>query len=593
MTTIKILPEILSNKIAAGEVVERPSSVVKELVENAIDAASRRIHIEVEKGGRSLIRVADDGLGMAHDDALLAIERYATSKIYTDEDLFSISTLGFRGEALPSIASVSRFSLITREDDSASGTEIHIEGGKIIRVSETGAPKGTMMTVKHLFFNTPARRKFLKTVNTEMGHIADIVQSMALGHPDIRFKLTHNGKTVYHFTPSSDPVSRVADVLGKDVKNDLYPVTANENGVAITGWAASDRHTRSTSRGIYVFVNKRFVRDKVISHALFEGFSGRLMKGQFPLAVLFIDLDPVRVDVNVHPTKHEVRFLDAKQVHDAVAKAVANALRQTVVPTRPPLPVAPALNSDFPDHPRTINTPGSFRETVRSYPKSKKSPWVPGRMPEKPPEKGIPEQKDLWEKRFFGDLSVIGQLHNSYIVCQSADGIILIDQHAAHERVVYEEMKSRDGDKKIHRQKLLIPETLDLGYREAEILNSLVEDLDRAGMEIEPFGGNTFALKAVPAILANQEINPIIMEIIEKMINIGFKPGVGNAIDECHIIMACHSAIRANQALTGNQMTALLHQLDGCENPGNCPHGRPTWVRWTVTDLEKQFRRIV
>ena len=590
MAAVKILPEILSNKIAAGEVVERPASVVKELVENAVDANSTQIHVDVEKGGRSLIRVADDGVGMSHDDALLAIERYATSKIYTDKDLFSISTLGFRGEALPSIASVSKFSLITREDGSTTATEIQIEGGKILRVTETGAPKGTMVTIKNLFFNTPARRKFLKTINTEMGHIADIVQSMALGHPGIRFKLTHNGKTVYHFTPSSDPAFRAAEILGKEIQKDLLPINAEEDGIMITGWAASDRHTRSSARGIYVFVNKRFVRDKVVSHALFEGYAGRLMKGHYPLAVLFIELSPDQVDVNVHPTKHEVRFLESKRVHDTVAKAVATVLHRAVVTTAPIFPKPPPLKTK--ENFRFNGIPGratmGVHELAVPYPRKKISPPVV----EKIIKEDHPAQKNLWEKRFFSDIAVIGQLHNSYIVCQSTESLILIDQHAAHERVVYEEIKFRAEDKKIHRQKLLIPETFDLGYREADILNLLLGDLKNAGMEIEPFGGNTFALKAVPAILADREIKPVVMEIIEKMIEMDFKPGLTLAIDECYMIMACHSAIRANQVLTLQQISALLIQLDKCENPSNCPHGRPTWIRWTVKDLEKQFRRI-
>ena len=404
MSAVKILPEILSNKIAAGEVVERPASVVKELVENAIDANSTQIHIDVEKGGRSLIRVADDGVGMAHDDALLSIERYATSKIYTDDDLFSISSLGFRGEALPSIAAVSRFSLITREKDDATGTEIYIEGGKILRVSDIGAPKGTMITVNNIFYNTPARRKFLKTVNTEMGHIADIVQSMALGNPHIRFKLTHNGKTVYHFTPSPDPVTRVTDILGKEVKNNLFPIKANKNGISIKGWVASDRHTRSTSRGIYIFVNQRFVRDKVILHALFEGYAGRLMKGQFPLAVVFIDLSPDRVDVNVHPTKHEIRFLDSKTVHDAVAETVATALRGTLTPPKTVLPQKPPVDFGFSAKRHQSDITPAFQQTFTPSSQDK----IETRTTEKIQQGNISEQKGLWEKRFFSDLSVIG-----------------------------------------------------------------------------------------------------------------------------------------------------------------------------------------
>jgi len=327
MTQIKILPEILSNKIAAGEVVERPSSVVKELVENALDAASTRITIEVENGGRSLIRVADNGIGMGHDDALLSLERYATSKIYKDNDLFSISTLGFRGEALPSIAAVSKFTLTTNDDTVHTGTEIVVEGGKIKRVSEVGAPKGTMVTIKQLFFNMPARKKFLKTTGTEIGHITDAVSGVTLAWPGTYFKLLHNGKVVNRWSIKSDPIERVVDVLGKTIKNDLHRIRFNIDDLSVSGWVASPRITRSTSRGIYVYVNGRNVRDRIIQHALFEGYAGRVQKGRFPLAVLLLKVPADQVDVNVHPAKHEIRFAQQKRIHDAVADAVSKMLR--------------------------------------------------------------------------------------------------------------------------------------------------------------------------------------------------------------------------------------------------------------------------
>ena len=327
MSKIKILPESLSNKIAAGEVVERPSSVVKELVENALDAGSTRLIIEVDNGGRSLIRVSDDGTGMSRDDALLAIERYATSKIKNERDLFSIDTLGFRGEALPSIAAVSRFSLVTREETSGTGTQIIIEGNKIKDVSEVGAPSGTMITVKQIFFNTPARRKFLKTVNTEMGHIADIVASIAMGRPDVQFKLLHNRKIVKNWSLASDPLERVIDILGKDIKNYLHRIESKDNNLSISGWLSSPRFTRKTSRGIYVYVNGRFVRDRVIQHALFDGYRERLVKGQFPLGVLFMHIPFDQVDVNVHPTKNEIRFVNQRKVHEKVAKTVSETLK--------------------------------------------------------------------------------------------------------------------------------------------------------------------------------------------------------------------------------------------------------------------------
>ena len=326
MSKIRILSDIVSNKIAAGEVVERPASVVKELVENSLDAGSTKIVVEIEKGGRRLVRVSDNGCGMNRDDSLLSLERYATSKIFSDADLFSIKSLGFRGEALPSIAAVSRFTLVTREAGATSGTEIQVAGGKVLKVTETGAPPGTMITVENLFYNTPARRKFMKTVTTEMGHIADIANSIALGRSDVHYKLIHNGKSLKSWPPASDRFDRVADVLGNDLRGDLYPLSKKSEMVHVEGWISSPRVFRSTSRAVFIFVNGRFVRDRVVQHALYAGYQQRLVKGRYPMAALFVNLPSDQLDVNVHPTKHEVRFSKQKRVHDLVQCAVAETL---------------------------------------------------------------------------------------------------------------------------------------------------------------------------------------------------------------------------------------------------------------------------
>ena len=590
MSKIKILPEILSNKIAAGEVVERPASVVKELVENALDAAGSRISIEIEKGGRSLIRVSDNGVGMSRDDALLALERYATSKISRDEDLFAISTLGFRGEALPSIASVSRFTLVTKDESSATGTAINIEGGTIKRVSDVGAPAGTMVTVGQLFFNTPARRKFLKTVNTEMGHIADTVAGFALGRPEVQFRLVHNRKELKSWPAAANHVDRVVDVLGREVKNDLYRIEFDDEAVSVAGWVSSPLVTRSTSRGIYIYVNGRFVRDRVIRHALVEGYSGRLMKGKFPVAVLFIKVPYDRVDVNVHPAKHEIRFAQQKRVHDAVAGAVAGTLqfgdRSEWITKKSPAEPPSTARHQIAEQAAHYGRPQ--KEFPCQHPAS--SVHEPATSNE---QRATSTQAPLWKEKRFGDLRVIGQVHNTYILCESTAGLILIDQHAAHERILFEQLKSRSAASKAASQKLIIPETIELGYREAQILTQLIPDLNDLGLEIEPFGGNTFVVKAVPAQLANREIKPLVIEIVEKMAEIGFAPGLEKVLDECLILMACHGAIRANQELSDRQIKGLLEQLDQCDNPSYCPHGRPIWIRWSLRALEKSFKRIV
>ena len=593
MAKIKILPENLSNKIAAGEVVERPAAVVKELVENALDAEATRIIIEVEKGGRSLMRVSDNGVGMGHDDALLAIERYATSKISTDDDLFAIRTLGFRGEALPSIAAVSRFKLITRNHTADTGTEVMVDGGKIKNVSEVGAPEGTMITVKQLFFNTPARRKFLKTIGTEMSHIADIVSRIALGHPEVQFRLIHNNKVVKSWPLVSQHLDRVADVLGKDSRQDLHPIEVARNGVSISGWICSPRVTRRTSRGLYIFVNGRFVRDRSIQHGVFQGYAQRLVKGQFPIAAVFIKVPFDQVDVNVHPTKNEVRFVNPHQVHEAVKSAIAQTLYEIDrldwrPENRPQSPEAQKTS-------RVVESISTFKPANREAVKGDFG--FEGDEHKTEDRRQISEsgaqdrQAVLWEDKGFSALRVVGQLHNLYIVCESDVGLVLIDQHAAHERIFFEQLKQRGNEQPSAAQKLLVPETLELSFREAEILGQMLLDLNSLGLEIEPFGGNTFVIKAVPALLSGQDPRPMIYEMVEKTAAVGYSPGLENTLDQCRMVMACHGAIRANQQLSEAQIKGLLHQLDECENPSRCPHGRPIWIRWDLATLEKLFKR--
>ena len=603
MSSIRILPEIISNKIAAGEVVERPASVVKELVENALDAGSERILVEVEKGGRALIRVSDNGSGMSRDDALLSLERYATSKIFSDQDLFSIRTLGFRGEALPSIASVSRFTLVTREAESDAGTEIKVDGGKIKQVADAGAPPGTLIAVKQLFFNTPARRKFLKSIGTEMGHIAEVVSSIALSRPDVHFTLIRDGRKVKDWT-AADQKDRVFDILGREVGSNLVSVEKTAEGYAVNGWIGSPRVSRRTYRSVFVFVNGRYVKDRMIQHALFGGYSQRLVKGQYPLAVLFVTVPFDQMDVNVHPTKSEVKFAKHRLVHDLVQSAVTEALRghdrhgwtlaassiaEQQAAYRPStVPLAERFErrepGEAPAGPAAgykLDTVGVDRTFENRTPASSTRPKA-GRT-----------QETIWPKRKFADLRVAGQVMNTYLVCESSDGLILIDQHAAHERIVYEKLKNRSAERSTGVQKLLVPETVELGFREAGILRKLLPDFQALGLEIEPFGGETFVVKAVPSLLAGREIQPLILEITEKLAAGELTPGLDQALDECLKIMACHSAIRARQDLKEKQLEVLLKELDECENPSHCPHGRPTWIQWNVRELDKLFNRIV
>lgn len=626
MSKIKILPEILSNKIAAGEVVERPASVVKELVENSIDAGSSRIMVEIEQGGRKRILVSDNGQGMERDDALLSLERYATSKIAKDPDLFAIRTLGFRGEALPSIASVSRFILTTREVTADVGTRIEVAGGRINHVTDIGAPPGTMISVAGLFYNTPARRKFLKSISTETGHIADTIASMALCRPAIQFRLSHNSRIVKNWSSVTDPTDRVADVLGTAIKKSLYPVDRTSAAVDVSGWVAASQVNRSTARGIYLFVNGRWVKDRVIRHALFSGYSGRLMKGQYPVAVLFLNVPFDQVDVNVHPTKHEIRFAHQKIVHATVRAAVAEALKKSdpthwQAPDRIPAPrrqpsgdVAEA-QTDYPsairhgdkrtDVPLIDTRGGRNGIAIQLQPpdaEPERLPFsdLPDSQPTPPltsasttPAESPKQQVPLWTPRFFADLNCIGQYKGTYIICESDDGLLLIDQHAAHERIVYEQLKHQSDERRPESQRLLIPETIDLGFREYQILEKLSSALERFGLEVEPFGGNTFVVKSVPLLLDNRNVPALITELVEKAAEIGVNAEIDTVLDGCLMVMACHNAIRAHQHLTDGEIKTMLTQLDACENPSHCPHGRPIWIQWTLRDLEKQFRRIV
>ena len=578
MSQIKILPEILSNKIAAGEVVERPASVAKELIENAIDAESTKLVVEIKKGGRSVIRVSDNGVGMDRDDALLSVERYATSKIHNEKDLFSITTLGFRGEALPSIASVSEMEIVTRGASSEAATRILVVGGKIKEVTEIGAPQGTMVSVNRLFFNTPARRKYLKTEQTEMGHISDTVTRMALALPGIHFKFLHNGRSLGNWSHTPSLLHRIVDVLGGDLENRLYEVDYKGGSVGVHGFVGSPEISRTTSRGLYIYVNGRFVRDKVLNHAVMEAYEGHLMKGKFPLAMLFVNLPHDQVDVNVHPTKNSVRFEAPKQVHDMVAGAVSESLQKF---DRPGWGPTPAVKPTQPLVQYTISPPhGKVSEPEPEF----TSPTY-----KQPPEVTPP----LWPEKYFASLRIIGQLHDTYIVCEAEDGLLLIDQHAAHERIVFESLKSAYNRSAITMQGLLVPETLELSHREADILETLLEDLRSMGLEIEPFGGKTYMVKSVPALLAGRPIKPLVMEIVEKAAEIGLASGLHRGVDECLAIMACHGAIRAKQKLADEQMKALLEQLDTLEHASHCPHGRPTYVHRSLRQVEKDFKRIV
>ena len=577
MAKIRILPEVLSNKIAAGEVVERPCSVLKELLENALDADAKKIVVDVENGGRSLIRVADDGCGMGHDDALLSLERYATSKIFSDDDLFSISTLGFRGEALPSIASVSRLTLITREAASDTATKIQVAGGKIQNVLETGAPRGTLIEVRDLFFNVPARRKFLKSAATEMAHISDTVAAMAMAWPQVSFSLSHNGRSQEVWPAVRSQADRVHAVLGQDTAGAFLEITVSGPGLEIHGWMGPPEAARSSTRALYLFVNGRLVKDQVATHAVMEGYRGRLMKGQYPAAVLFITVPPDEVDVNVHPAKAQVRFAKPGPIHDALARAVSQRLtsldRALWDSSPPPRDSAPAARE----------TSWTAREKYR--------PDLPGRVAplavyERPQEPVFVQDKG---PRSF---SCIGQVFGTYLLCESALGLVIVDQHAAHERILYEKFQAMARQGSVPVQNLLVPETFEMSHEDAGILEALIPEMEKAGLIVERFSGRTFVVKAVPALLSGRPMQGLVRELVDKAALASRSRSLEEAMEQNLKSMACHGAIRANQILSKEEMEALVRDLAQCEHPGQCPHGRPTWIAWTKAELEKDFKRL-
>lgn len=583
MAPIRILSEILSNQIAAGEVVQRPSSVVKELVENSIDAHATRITIEIEGGGKTLIQISDDGHGLARDEALLAIERYATSKIFNQEDLFSISTFGFRGEALPSIASISKFCLVSRTAGQEIGTQIEITGGKLVRVSDVGAPVGTLVEVRQIFFNTPARRKFLKGETTEAGHIVDAVSGLALGNPGVGFRLFINQKLVKHFPPGQDLFQRAQLVLGKEAADKLYPLELEDGPVSITGVCSNPLVTRSSAGRIYLFVNHRLVTDRGLVSSVFQGYKGRIMKGRFPLGVVCVGLPYDQVDVNVHPSKREIKFLTAQPVYQTVSRAVGNALAKA------------QENVTAYAQTRSVNLTSQVHHPPMEW---EISPTVI--LPHKEPDKELVLQEIFQETGNavsrdnpleMNRPRILGQVMGTYLVAEREKNLVLIDQHAAHERVVYETLKKRHQALQVQSQNLLVPEVLDLTHREADLLTGILEDLSGLGLKIEPFGGTSFVIKAVPSLLEEKHLKQMVLEIIDTLGEDRLSDE--NWTDACLISMACHKAVRAKKTMTQQEMVQLVEDLESCDNPLHCPHGRPTMVTFDPVQMQKLFKRRV
>ncbi|MFH1027106.1 MAG: DNA mismatch repair endonuclease MutL [Pseudomonadota bacterium] len=604
---IAILPENLTNKIAAGEVVERPSSVIKELIENSLDAGATDVSVEITAGGRRLIRVTDNGHGMSREDALLSLERHATSKIRSDSDLESILTLGFRGEALPSIASVSRFCLSTREAGSLEGTEIVVEGGRVRDVKSCGMAQGTVIAVEQIFFNTPARLKFMKSAETEAGHVGDVMARLAVSRPDASFSCIGDGREILR-VQRSDLQRRLSQVVGKDTTSHLHRVDSGGEYVSVSGFVSGPSLVRSGPQAMFTYVNGRFVRDKVVQHAIMQAYRGVIDRGRYPVVALFIQLPVGEVDVNVHPTKHEVRFRRQSTVHDGIQAAVEGVLRlspwlsgKPVVTTS--LPVPPPAQAYRERIAAAAQASLALPRREQHYP----MPPVQARAEDKGtipvseaslPAAAVAEAEVPFQAEqrtpvagYFSSLALIGQFHGEYILCQSGSDLVIIDQHAASERVAYQRLKQQCRDGRVESQRLLFPETVELSFSEVAVAGRFRDNLAGIGFELEHFGGNTLMIAAVPRISSEKDAIGLVREILADLAGLGTSAAFQEALDELLSRIACHSVVRGFHALESRQIKELLHSMDETEFAASCPHGRPVSHVVRLDELEKIFKR--
>ncbi len=587
---ITMLPDTLIDRIAAGEVVERPASVVKELVDNALDAGASEIAVLVEGNGTSLIRVSDDGEGVAREDVPLAFERHSTSKIRSEADLAGIATMGFRGEALPSIASVAAVEMVSRPASQELGCRHRVENGRKGSPAAAGCPPGTTVEVRDLFYHVPARLKFMKSPRTEIKYVSDVVNRAALAHPSVHFRLHHGGKRLADYAAAPRLRDRVRQVFG-DAGSDLVPFSLTREHLRCHGFASQAPKSFGNSRYMVTFVNHRFVRDKLLAHALLKAYDTLLMKGRFPATILYLELPHNHVDVNVHPAKTEVRFRRQSELYETVLGAVRGGL-QTAARTGAAVPPA------MPHEPLEAPGPAGVREPAAEYraaPVLQDLPLtsrraLPGAAGRADPF-GAAEAAAPGAKGAFSSLTVVGQVLGCYILCHGEPGMVLIDQHAAHERIAFERMRADLEQGRIEKQELLMPQILELPVTEAMVLEEQLGALERAGFTLEPFGRNTFSLRAVPALLAQGDYRDAVRAMISEFAETGRSAELQHGYQERLMTIACHSVIRANRALEKEEMEALLRQLDDTEFATQCPHGRPVMVRFSRSQLERMFRR--
>lgn len=592
---IVILSEEIANKIAAGEVVERPASIVKELLENSIDAGATDIGVELEKGGCQSIKVIDNGSGIEHEDVPLVFERHATSKIHKFEDIFNVISFGFRGEAMPSIASVAKVELLTRRRNDLSGTKALLEGGSVKEIKPAGCPEGTQVSVSKIFANVPARRKFLKTEATEQGACLDVITRLALAHPEIRFKVMVNGREIFTAPEVTDVSKRISMVMGDDFSTHCLYVDEQKDNMSLTGFISRPEYTKSNSKSIHLFVNKRFIRDNSMTHAVLSAYRQIIEPRRYPAAVLFLNMSQEDVDVNVHPAKMEVRFQNAHSVYELISKTISQNLAQ-----------AETSKGDF-IYRLTSKERKDFSSSATSV--REKSPFKSfGMFSRQNLQQAINEdllKRPVAEKTVvytdkdyvaaketisFTGMRYVGQYADTYLIFEGDASLVLLDQHAAHERIILEELKKSAGEKVIS-QSLLMPEIINLTPGQITLFSDCLDFLREIGLEIEIFGRDAIAVKAVPATLAQVKISEMISDIADQLCDQNKMPSLQERKEKILVSMACHAAIKANRVLSREEVDALCRKLETTPFNLTCPHGRPITISFSLSEIERMFKR--
>lgn len=609
MSKIRILPDALASQVAAGEVVERPAAVVRELMENSLDAHATHIEVHVQRGGSALIRVSDNGHGMDREDALLCLERHATSKIRTKEDLAAIYTLGFRGEAVPSIASVSRFRLASREHGALSGTEIEVQGGKLTDVRDYGGAPGTVVEARSLFYNIPARRKFLRSETTEFSHVEQQFRLHAIANPNVAFTLVRDGEVLYHLPATTDLLNRIEGLSGREQAQRLVPIPKYTlHGITVSGFIGSPGISRPNRQMQLSFLNGRPVDSSTIAYGIREGYHTALMKGQYPITFLFLEMPADGFDINVHPAKKEVRFHQAGMVREVVMQAISKALAESNkisqghVPSAPVMPVA-----SLPVEHTPALIPEQEQTTLRrdwgalpAWQSSRPSPtapeavssYVPPPLEVSPPspEVTIPAG-NVPAASLASTYRILGVLHKLYVLMESPEGMVMMDQHAAHERVLFEQMRRAMEHEGVPAQRLLIPLTLQVSPRDYDLLHRNLETLHKLGIEAEPFGNNSFKIDAMPSFLKTNDPLELLRDVMEELSSVGSKTSSLRLGEDMIATTVCRHAVKANDYLREPELRKLLEDLLACEMPYCCPHGRPTLIQLSHAELERKFGR--